>query len=84
MVLGLFLNTPETNALKLKLTEENKFITDSLKELSSRAPELGVMQYKLDRIQKLRPRIDYAIDGVHEVTRPIPEPAYHVVHHTTP
>jgi hypothetical protein len=32
----------------------------------------------------LGPRIDYAIDGVHEVTRPIPEPAYHVVHHTSP
>lgn len=48
--MGLFLNTPETNALKLKLTAENQFITDSLKELSSRAPELGVMQYKLDRI----------------------------------
>jgi len=39
----LFLNTPETNALKLKLAAENEFITDSLKELSSRAPELGVM-----------------------------------------
>jgi len=32
----------------------------------------------------LRPRIDYAIDGVHEVTRPIAEPVYHVIHHQVP
>ena len=31
----------------------------------------------------MRPRIDYAIEGVHEIARPIPE-AIHIVHHHNP
>ena len=38
-VLGLFLNIQDSNAVGLK----QQFVTDNLKELASRAPELGVI-----------------------------------------
>ena len=47
-------------------------MTDSVKELASRGPELGIMQNKLENYQTLSPRIDAAISGVHEVLTPIP------------
>ena len=66
-VIALFINSAEAASLK------NQFITDGLREIASKAPEIGVIQHRLERLDALRPRIKEAMGDIKEVLRPLPE-----------
>ena len=40
--------------------------------MASRAPEMGNLQRKLEKLETLKPRLEYDMDRIDDVLRPLP------------
>ena len=67
-VIALLVNNSASTAVN-----HNRHITDQLREMASKGPEIGVIQHKLERLDSLKGRLNNAMDDVHEILRPLPE-----------
>ena len=52
-ILLLLLLADSSQAVKLRQNNQNKFVVDGLREIAGRAPEMGKLQDKLEKLESL-------------------------------
>ena len=77
VVLCLLLNVSdpvEAHRIGIDIQQDlsQEFISDQLREIASRGPEMGNLQHKLEKLESIRPRLDNAINAIDEVLKPVP------------
>ena len=55
--------------LLLSAVQSTRFISEDMKEIASHAPEIAILQNKVEKMQDLKPRLHNAVSGVHDLVR---------------
>ena len=83
--LAVYLFLQDSSAMRLLNDHQNhsKFITDDLKDMVSKGPELGALQNKMKAMETIAPRIADARSDIVELLKPLPKPKP-IIHVVTP